>query len=116
MAKTLFSLDIDGTLDIGDPPGPLTVAMVRRAIERGCIVGSCSDRPLSTQRKLFADCGIVVAFAVSKHMLDEVKSGFEAETYYHIGDREDLDKRYALLAGFDFLWPHESVDLHWFEE
>ncbi len=115
MTKALFSLDIDGTLDIGDPPGPLTMVMVKRAIERGCIVGTCSDRPLSTQRKLFAQCGIEVAFAVSKHMLDDVKAKFAADTYYHVGDREDLDKRYALLAGFDFLWPDESTQIAWFK-
>jgi hypothetical protein len=115
MNKPLFSLDIDGTLDIGDPPGPLQIIRVKRAIERGCIVGSCSDRPLSTQRRLFAEHGITVEFAVSKHMLDEVKARFSAHTYYHVGDREDLDKRYALLAGFEFLWPHESTELDWFD-
>ena len=116
MTKVLFSLDIDGTLDIGDPPGPLTIEMVKRAIDRGCIVGSCSDRPLSTQRKLFAECGITVEFAVSKHMLDQVKAQFDADIYYHVGDREDLDKRYALLAGFEFLWPDESCEQAWFQE
>ena len=48
-------------------------------------------------------------FVVSKHMLPDVKARFEADVYYHIGDREDLDRRYALDAGFEFLWPHEAV-------
>ena len=38
------------------------------------------------------------------------KRKFEAEEYYHIGDREDLDKRYALAAGFKFLWPDEAAE------
>ena len=31
----LISFDIDGTLEVGDPPGILTMAMVRRAQKRG---------------------------------------------------------------------------------
>ncbi len=110
----LISLDIDGTVDVGDPPGPVTMEMARLAVARGHIIGSCSDRPLSTQRKIFAGHGIEVQFAVSKHMLDQVKARFVADTYVHIGDREDLDKRYALKAGFDFLWPEEATAMNWF--
>ena len=110
----LISFDIDGTLDVGDPPGVLSMAMVRRAHAKGFFVGSCSDRPLSTQRAIWAEHGIREEFAVSKHMLPEVKARFEADAYYHIGDREDLDKRYALAAGFEFLCPDEAVTKPWF--
>ena len=48
-------------------------------------------------------------------MLPDVKSEFEALVYYHIGDREDLDKRPAEAAGFEFLWPHEAVDMPWLD-
>ena len=47
-------------------------------------------------------------------MLADVKAKFEAEGYYHIGDREDLDKQNAIRAGFEFLWPHEAVTSPWF--
>ena len=46
-------------------------------------------------------------------MLPDVKAEFEADVYYHIGDREDLDKRPALDAGFEFLWPHEAAEMPW---
>ena len=46
-------------------------------------------------------------------MLGEVKATIDAEVYYHIGDREDLDKRPAELAGFRFLWPCEALDQPW---
>ena len=111
----LVSLDIDGTLEIGDPPGPLTLNAVRNAIEDGCIIGSCSDRPLSAQRDLFAKHNIPLRFSVSKHMLPDVMERFEAEAYYHVGDREDLDKIYAERAGFSFLWPNEAVDAEFFQ-
>lgn len=111
----LISFDIDGTLDVGDPPGVLTMDMVRRVREKGFLIGSCSDRPISVQRAIWDEHDILVDFAVSKHMLPEVKAKFEAEVYCHIGDREDLDKRYALAAGFDFLWPDEAAIHPWFE-
>ena len=45
----LISFDIDGTLDIGDPPGVLTMDMVRIVQKKGFSIGSCSDRPMSGQ-------------------------------------------------------------------
>ncbi len=105
----LISFDIDGTLEVGDPPGPLTMDMVRLVRDKGFLIGSCSDRTLSGQRAIWAEHEIEVDFVVSKHMLPDVKDKFEADEYVHIGDREDLDRQYALKAGYDFLWPDEAV-------
>lgn len=105
----LISFDIDGTLEIGDPPGELTMDMVRLVREKGFLIGSCSDRTISGQRAIWEQHEISVDFVVSKHMLPDVKAQFAADAYYHIGDREDLDRQYALAAGFEFLWPHEAV-------
>ena len=110
----LISFDIDGTLEVGDPPGVLTMDMVRMVREKGFLIGSCSDRPVSIQRAIWASHDIPVDFAVTKHMLPDVKAKFEADVYYHIGDREDLDKKYALEAGFEFLWPNEAAEMPWF--
>ena len=110
----LISFDIDGTLEVGDPPGVLTMDMVRRAREKGFLIGSCSDRTMSGQRAIWEQNNIPVDFVVPKHMLSDVKAKFQAEAYYHIGDREDLDKKYALEAGFEFLWPDEAIEQPWF--
>ena len=110
----LISFDIDGTLEVGDPPGVLTLAMVKRVQKPGFLIGSCSDRPISAQRAIWARHNIAIDFAVGKLMLPDVKAQFMADVYYHIGDREDLDKRYALDAGFEFLWPHEALVQPWF--
>ncbi len=110
----LISFDIDGTLEVGDPPGVLTMEMVRRAQAKGILIGSCSDRTMSGQRAIWEQHNISVDFVVPKHRLPEVKEKFDAEVYYHIGDREDLDKKYALEAGFEFLWPHEAITKSWF--
>ena len=109
----LISFDIDGTLEVGDPPGVLTMDLVRKTQEAGILVGSCSDRPLSGQRAIWEKHTLAYDFAVSKHQLPDVKAKFEADVYYHIGDREDLDRQYALAAGFEFLWPDEALAEPW---
>ncbi len=111
----LISFDIDGTLVVGDPPGVLPMDLVRAVKAQGCVVGSCSDRPISAQRAIWEAHDIAVDFTVSKHMLSEVRERFDADVYYHIGDREDLDKRPAERAGFEFLWPHEAADMPWLD-
>ena len=108
----LVSFDIDGTLEAGDPPGPITMSMVRRAREQGCIIGSSSDRPLPVQQSLWDRHNIEVSFVSSKQNLPEVKSRFPAEKYYHIGDTE-LDRQFALAAGFHFIWMDDGNTEPW---
>jgi hypothetical protein len=110
----LISFDIDGTLEVGDPPGSITMARVRQALELGYIVGSCSDRPVSHQRRMWLEHGIAVSFTVLKHQLDRVKAEFSAEQYYHIGDT-NMDRHYAERNGFAFFYPDASVDHLWLE-
>ncbi len=98
----LISFDIDGTLEVGDPPGTVTMDMVRRVKELGYLIGSCSDRTISTQQRIWNEHRIVVDFTVLKHQLSEVKALFPAEEYYHIGDT-DMDRYYSTRAGFQFL-------------
>ena len=99
----LVSFDIDGTLEAGDPPGPITMSMVKKAQAHGCIIGSSSDRPLPVQQSIWDRYSIEVSFVSSKQGLLDVKSRFPAEEYYHIGDTE-LDREFALTAGFHFVW------------
>jgi len=99
--RRLISFDIDGTLEWGDPPGWVTMDIVRRALDLGFIVGSASDRPVPLQQILWERSGITVAFTVNKHNLDTVKSQFEADIYEHIGDT-NIDEMYAKMHGFDY--------------
>jgi len=99
---TLVSFDIDGTLEVGDPPGIVSIALVKTAKRLGYLVGSCSDRPISHQQSLWARLQIAVDFTVLKHELASVKRRFTAASYYHIGDT-DVDDHYATRAGFRFL-------------
>ena len=76
--------------------------MVRRVQEMGHLIGSCSDRTVSEQQRIWQDNGIVVEFTVLKHRLEEVKELFSADEYYHVGDTE-ADRRASLQAGFSFI-------------
>jgi hypothetical protein len=87
---TVVSFDIDGTLEIGVPPGIITIAAVRAARGLGYVVGSCSDRTLADQRGIWSRLGLAPDFTVLKHRLAEVKAAFTAAAYYHIGDTDIL--------------------------
>ena len=108
----LVSFDIDGTLEVGQPPGIVPISLVRRAQQLGYLVGSCSDRPLSYQRAMWERVRIVADFTALKHRLDEVKARFPAAAYYHIGDT-DLDQFFADSAGFRFLRADPDAPLAW---
>ena len=86
--------------------------MVRRAKEMGCLIGSCSDRSATSQQALWDTHNIEADFVSLKHMLGDVKTRFDTERYIHIGDR-DLDRQFALEAGFEFLWPDEGATEPW---
>jgi len=109
---TLVSFDIDGTLEIGDPPGIITIPMVREAKRLGYVIGSCSDRPIRFQQDLWGRLRIAADFTVLKHRLADVKKRFAAEAYYHIGDTE-LDDFVATGAGFRFLRADATAHRLW---
>jgi hypothetical protein len=111
----LISFDIDGTLAVGDPPGLITLDMVRQAQALGYLIGSCSDRPIGHQRILWQQHNIIVDFMVLKHQLAEVRARFEAEVYYHIGDT-DLDRFFAERAGFQFIQADATAYQLWAPE
>ena len=110
--KILISFDIDGTLEVGDPPGEITIDMVRRAQAHGCIIGSCSDRAPSVQRGIWESQNVNVDFIAPKHTLPDVKARFSADRYIHTGDT-DLDWQLAEKAGFEFLWNYEGAEEPW---
>ena len=109
---TLVSFDIDGTLEVGEPPGIVSIALVREAKRLGYVVGSCSDRPVSFQQNLWERLRIAVDFTVLKHRLGDIKARFPTARCYHIGDTE-TDERYALAAGFQFLSAHPVAHEAW---
>lgn len=112
---TLVSFDIDGTLEVGEPPGIVTIALVKIAKGLGYVIGSCSDRTLSYQQDMWETLRIAPDFTVLKHRLDDVKARFAATAYYHVGDT-DTDERFALAAGFRFLKADAEAHRAWSTE
>ncbi len=88
------------------------MGMVRKARAHGCIIGSASDRPLPVQQSIWDRHGIEVSFVSAKQDLENVKSRFAAEEYYHIGDTE-MDRQFAVAAGFHFLWMDDGHAEPW---
>ena len=105
----LVSFDIDGTLEVGDPAGPIPLDRLRLAQALGYIVGSASDRVISgPARHLRCPRPRGLDFVGHKHTLDAVRERFERATrFIHIGDT-DVDRHYARLHGFEF---YEAVGL-----
>ena len=111
----VISFDIDGTLEAGDPPGPVTMDMVRAAQRQGFIIGSCSWSLVGKQRDLWERHRIPVHFAVRKPDLSRVRAKFHyADRFIHIGDSDRNDRRNALKNGFEHLWPDEAAAHPWF--
>ena len=106
----LISFDIDGTLEVGEPPGCITMDMVRAARSLGCFIGSCSDRTISNQQLLWKAHNIPVDFTVLKQDLDTVKQRFHATEYYHVGDSY-LDELYSGKSGFLYLPPEPGASM-----
>jgi hypothetical protein len=111
----LLSFDIDGTLEVGEPPGPITIDMVRRAKELGYIVGSCSDRPSGLQRQMWERLGIAVDFTVQKHKMADIRTICEADEYAHVG-ASDRDNHYTSLSGFTFLPAYSTTGEPWMRD
>ena len=111
----LISFDIDGTLEAGEPQGSIAMDFVRAVSRKDCIVGSCSDRPISFQKRLWSQHDIAVDFTALKQNLDDVKARFTAGAYIHVGDTE-VDEYFAEKAGFRFIRVDTTEWQAWSEE
>src|SRR5262249_53801898 len=83
----VISLDLDGTLEFGDPPGAIAPALVRALQEAAFVVGSASDRTVLDQSRLWQRAGLQPDFVVVKHHLRHISSTYPGRRLVHIGDR-----------------------------
>lgn len=110
VARYLVSFDIDGTLEVGDPPGPITLEVVRSFQRAGHLIGSSSDRTLGEQRSMWNRNEIEPDFVGHKHRLETLRS-FACSRFIHIGDTL-TDLQFAAAAGFHFWYAADLPLLH----
>ena len=105
----IISFDIDLTLRTGDDYEENIPLIEPHAISRlqelGYVVGTCSDREPSDQRKTLQDLGQTPHFCIPKEMLDWTKQLIPAAAHLHIGDDAKRDRDIALRSGWDHQWP-----------
>ena len=103
VVRLLISFDIDGTLENGSPPGPVTRSFIDRLKARGAVIGSCSDRTILEQRTVWEQLKLSPDFVARKTELPLVRKQFSGYSYVHIGDTT-VDEMYAEQAQFAFYW------------
>ena len=110
----VISFDIDLTLRMGEDHEEGLSLIDPGAIgdlqEQGYIVGTCSDREPSDQRKTLLALGQEPHFCIPKEMLGWAKELLPAELHLHIGDDERRDRRMAESSGWSHQWPSDFKD------
>ena len=102
--RGIVSLDIDDTIDLNDGyPAPISWTQVRELQDAGWMVGSCSDRPPSDQRRVWAEAGLTEAFAIPKELLHGLRSLHPELEVHHVGDSAERDELPALAQGVGFI-------------
>ena len=102
----VFSFDIDGTLENGDPPGTIKLDDIREyASKKHIVLGSCSQNEIWEQEQTWKEIGAEPDFMIQKdeRLLMLVKNRWpDAWVYLHVGDWVGLDDVIAEKAGWEF--------------
>ncbi|MEX2229883.1 MAG: hypothetical protein WEB13_09645 [Dehalococcoidia bacterium] len=85
--RLVVSFDIDGTLEFGDPNGPVAARLVRALQRASVVVGSASDRTVLDQARVWAAAGVEPAFVVVKNQLRRIPTDYPDRLLVHVGDR-----------------------------
>lgn len=101
-AVSLISFDIDGTLEVGDPPELSLSAPSDERVTAATSSGVARTGTVRYQEELWAQHGVTMDFVIVKQGLLTIKSTFDIEQHLHIGDT-DVDALIARQAGFSFL-------------
>lgn len=102
--RGIISLDIDDTVDLNDGyPAPISWAQVRELQGAGWMVGSCSDRAPSDQRRVWAEAGLKEAFAIPKELLHGLRRLHPELKIHHVGDNTERDELPAQRQGVGFI-------------
>jgi len=101
-----FAFDRDGTLEWGNPPGPITREHLEKVRSLGYAIGGAGGQAVEEQRRNWEENGIKPDFVVYKGDLPSLRGRFTEFT--HVGDKED-DINWAQKAGAWYMAPREFV-------
>jgi len=99
--RKIIAFDVDGTLKVGDPPGTISIAELKKLKQDGWVVGIISDA--IKREKVEEAFGDEVDFLLSKTKTTSiitVGKGFATKVY--VGD-SFLDKEASKEAGWRFV-------------
>lgn len=101
-----FAFDRDGTLEWGNPPGPVKREHLIELRRLGYDIGGSGSQLPEEQYANWRNHGIEPDFAVFKSDLRTLSTRYESIT--HVGD-DISDKEISRNAGFDYFTPYEFV-------
>ena len=104
-AIDVWSFDIDLTLAIPEDkpelPGVIPVTRLIELRQSGAVVGACSDREISEQRRVLQALDFEPDFCIPRERL------LPDAGLTHVGDDPWRDRAIAQSAGWKHLWPGE---------
>jgi hypothetical protein len=101
-----FAFDRDGTLEWGNPPGPITREQLERTRALGYAIGGSGGQVAEEQERNWRENEIEPDFLVYKGDLSSLSEKFTEFT--HVGDAED-DINWARMAGARYMRPEEFI-------
>lgn len=113
-ARLVISFDVDGTLQFGDPPGPITPRTIKALQEARVVIGSASDRTVTDQTRMWRQASLKPVFIVVKNQLRTLPSSFPNSLLVHVGDRF-ADELEASMAGVVFVHVDTLSSEQWLE-
>ncbi|MBP1448847.1 MAG: HAD family hydrolase [Thermoproteus sp.] len=110
MASAVYAFDCDGTLEFGNPPGPVKIEQLMQMSSRGIVVvivsdsGNCARLWKENGGPFLHVSGGATSGDQRTNALLAVKRMFQAERYVYVSDNPGDDKRSA-DAGFEYVYP-----------
>lgn len=114
MCPMLIAVDVDGTLEVGDPPGPVkiqTLANICRSSPPGVVI--VSDSYLKVWRRTDLTGHLIPACAVPSGKIARLKalrSEYPAEGRYVMVGDSDEDAEAAREAGYEYMTPQQFAE------
>ena len=101
---TVISIDRDGVLAWGNPPGPVTAEHIRKLKEKGYIVGTGGGAGGREQEAQWLANGVKPDFALSKGELPSLRTKYPDSSLVHV------DNEPVVVVGFKVISPEELLE------